>query len=97
LPAESQKLQATVAANQRLQMEMRYLRELLRLSRVAKYGSASEQLSDEQLELLELEPGVRAKQIETEIQKAQFQPPLRSPRKEGTWAAELTGPFTESS
>jgi transposase len=64
-------------------MEVRYLRELLRLARIAKYGPVSEQLIDEQLELLELEPGVRAEEIGTESQKAQLQLPLPSPRKEG--------------
>lgn len=83
LASESEKHQNLVAENQRLQMEVRYLRELLRLARIAKYGPGSEQLSDEQLELLELEPGVRAEEIETESEKAQLQLPLRSPRKEG--------------
>ena len=83
IPAESEKLQAVVAENQRLQMEVRYLRELLRLARIAKYGPGSEQLSDEQLELLELEPGVRAEEVQAESEKAQLQLPLRSPRKEG--------------
>src|SRR6201987_1761164 len=64
-------------------MEVRYLRELLRLARIAKYGPGSEQLSDEQLELLELEPGVRAEEVQGESEKAQLQLPLRSPRKEG--------------
>ena len=31
-----------------VELENRYLRELLRLERIAKYGPASEQLSDEQ-------------------------------------------------
>jgi transposase len=83
LPAESEKHQNLVAENQRLQMEVRYLRELLRLARIAKYGPGSEQLSDEQLELLELEPGVRAEEVQGESEKAQLQLPLRSPRKEG--------------
>jgi transposase len=64
-------------------MEVRYLRELLRLARIAKYGPGSEQLSDEQLELLELEPGVRAEEVQAESEKAQLKLPLRSPRKEG--------------
>jgi hypothetical protein len=33
------------------------LRELWRLGRIEKYGSGSEKLSEEQLALLELEPG----------------------------------------
>jgi hypothetical protein len=32
--------------------------EMLRLERLKKYGPKSERLSNEQLELLELEPGV---------------------------------------
>jgi len=36
------------------ELENRYLRELLRLARIEKYGPGSEKLSDEQLALLEL-------------------------------------------
>ena len=39
------------------ELENHYLRELLRLARIEKYGSGSEKLSEEQLALLELEPG----------------------------------------
>jgi hypothetical protein len=39
------------------ELEIRYLRELLRLARIEKYGPGSEKLSEEQLALLELEPG----------------------------------------
>jgi transposase len=83
LATEDQKHQNLVAENQRLQREVRYLRELLRLARIAKYGPGREELSDQQLELLELEPGVRAEEIEAESQKAQLKLPLRSPRQEG--------------
>ena len=51
-PAEPEKHQKLLDENQRLQMEVRYLRELLRLARIAKYGPGSEQLTDQQLELL---------------------------------------------
>jgi len=40
------------------ELENRYLRKLLRLARIEKYGPGSEKLSDEQLAFLELEPGV---------------------------------------
>jgi hypothetical protein len=40
----------------RLERENRILRELGLLDLLEKYGPAAEQLSDEQLELLELEP-----------------------------------------
>jgi hypothetical protein len=57
-----EKLQATFRLNQerlaRLERENRLLRELRRLDLLEKYGPAGEGLSDAQLELLELEPGV---------------------------------------
>jgi len=40
------------------------LEERLRLQRIAKYGAGSEKLSDEQLDLLELEPGVSTVEVE---------------------------------
>src|SRR6266446_465004 len=61
----------------RSQKENRLLRELLRLMRVEKYGPASERLSDEQLELLELEPGVSQAEVQAESERAQLQLPLR--------------------
>jgi len=60
-----------------VELENRYLRELLRLERIAKYGPASEQLSDEQLELLEQEPGVSAREVKAESERAQLQLPLK--------------------
>ncbi len=44
----------------------RHLRILLRLERIEKYGPGSERLSDAQLELLELEPGVAPREIQLE-------------------------------
>jgi hypothetical protein len=43
---------------ERLQRESKLLRELRRLELLEKYGPWAETLSDEQLELLQLEPGV---------------------------------------
>jgi len=64
-----------------VELENRYLRELLRLERIAKYGPASEQLSDEQLELLEQEPGVSATELKAESERAQLQLPLKRPKQ----------------
>ncbi len=64
-----------------VELENRYLRELLRLERIAKYGPTSERLSDEQLELLEQEPGVSATELEAESERAQLQLPLRPPKQ----------------
>jgi transposase len=60
-----------------IELENRYLRELLRLERIAKYGAGSERLSNEQLELLEQEPGVSEPEIQAESERAQLQLPLK--------------------
>jgi transposase len=64
-------------AFKRLEIEVRHLRELLRLERIAKYGPASEHLSDDQLELLELEPAVSEAEIQAEAERTQLRLPLR--------------------
>jgi hypothetical protein len=61
----------------RSEKDNRLLRELLRLMRVEKYGPASERLSDEQLELLEQEPGASEAEVEAESKRAQLQLPLK--------------------
>ena len=43
------------------------LKEALRAERVARYGQRSEKLSDLQLQLLDLEPGVSSDEIEGEV------------------------------
>ena len=52
------------------ELENHYLRELLRLARIEKYGPGSEKLSEEQLALLELEPGVSQAEVEAESERA---------------------------
>lgn len=47
-------------------LQIQNLKEQLRLQRIKKYGPASEKLSDAQLELLELEPGVSHVEVQTE-------------------------------
>jgi hypothetical protein len=46
--------------------KVRVLEERLRLVRIEKYGPGSEKLSDDQLELLELEPGISSAEVEAE-------------------------------
>ncbi|CAN5481682.1 IS66-like element ISCro1 family transposase [soil metagenome] len=65
LQVEHEKLKE---ANARLEEENRLLKAILRLMRLEKYGAKSEKLSDDQLELLEVEPGVRATEVETEVE-----------------------------
>ena len=80
-----EKLQAAFRLNQerlaRLERENRLLRELRRLDLLEKYGPASEGLSDAQLELLELEPGVSSAEVEAESQREQLELPLKKARK----------------
>jgi transposase len=61
--------------------KVRVLEERLRLVRIEKYGPGSEKLSDEQLELLELEPGVSSAEVQAESQREQLQLPLKQARK----------------
>jgi Transposase C of IS166 homeodomain len=51
---------------------------LRRLDLLEKYGSSAETLSDEQLELLKLEPGVSTNEVEAESQRIQLSLPLKS-------------------
>ena len=61
--------------------KVRVLEERLRLVRIEKYGPGSEKLSDDQLELLELEPGVNSAEVEAESQRQQLELPLKKARK----------------
>jgi hypothetical protein len=72
LPKEAIALIETLAERaqkaDRLEKENRLLREMLRLERLKKYGPKSEKLSEVQVELLELEPAVHAKEVEKEAE-----------------------------
>lgn len=52
-----------------LQAQVRLQKEMIRLMRIEKYGPKSEKLNDAQLELLDLEPGVHAAEIEKEAEQ----------------------------
>jgi len=68
LKAVSDQFQDTVLGYenqlQYAELKIQVLEERLRLQRIAKYGAGSEKLSDEQLDLLELEPGVSTVEVE---------------------------------
>jgi transposase len=51
------------------QLKIQVLEERLRLQRIKKYGPGSEKLSDDQLELLDLEPGVSNVEVQAESQR----------------------------
>jgi hypothetical protein len=74
------------------------LEERLRLVQIEKYGPGSEKLSDAQLELLELEPGVSSAEVEAESQREQLQLPLKAARKHpgptGTTGGSIQGRTT---
>ena len=67
-PAFEQAWTENKDARDRLEIEVKLLKEEIRLMRIEKYGPKSEQLSDGQLDLLESEPGVSAGEIEGEAQ-----------------------------
>ena len=56
------------------ELKIQVLEERLRMQRIAKYGAGSEKLSDEQLDLLELEPGVSRDEVETESKREPLPP-----------------------
>ena len=57
------------------------LEERLRLARIKKYGPAADRLSDAQLELLELEPGVSQAEVEAESQREPLPDPKPKPER----------------
>lgn len=77
-----ERLNESIRRNQELleclQRENKLLRALRRLDLLEKYGPSAEALSDEQLELLELEPGVSTSEVEAESQRTQLSLPLKS-------------------
>src|SRR5664280_3465081 len=55
-------------------MKIQLLEEKLRLQRIAKYGPGSEKLTKQQLELLELEPGVSNMEVAAEGEREELPP-----------------------
>jgi transposase len=63
------------------ELKIRVLEERLRLVRIAKYGPGSEKLSDAQLGLLELEPGVSSAEVQAESERPAVEPSSRTKRQ----------------
>lgn len=63
------------------ELKIRVLEERLRLVRIAKYGPGSEKLSDAQLELLEVEPGVSTVEVQAESERPAVQPSAKTKRQ----------------
>ena len=55
------------------EVKIKVLEERLRLDRIARYGKRSETLSDLQLQLLDLEPGVSSDEVEAESEREPLQ------------------------
>ena len=64
------------------ELENRYLRELLRLARIEKYGPEAKNSPRSRLTLLELEPRVSQAEVEAESERAQLKLPLRRGNKQ---------------
>jgi transposase len=63
------------------EVKIKVLEERLRLDRIARYGKRSETLSDLQLQLLDLEPGVSSEEVEAESER---EPLKESPVQDNT-------------
>jgi transposase len=69
LEAQQAKLQVQTSELAYARLKIQLLEERLRLQRIARYGKRSEKLSDLQLELLDLEPGVSSEEVEAESER----------------------------
>jgi exonuclease VII large subunit len=63
LDTQARQMQSAARELQYAQLKIQVLEQRLRLALIAKYGKHSEKLSDLQLELLELEPGVSSEEV----------------------------------
>jgi transposase len=80
LQTTEKQLQTTKNHLQWAELKIAALEARLQKARLAKYGPGSEQLSQEQLALLELEPGVSRQEVQSESQRPAL-PPAAQPRK----------------
>jgi hypothetical protein len=72
-PSQSEEIERLRKQLKWAELKIKVLEERLRLQLVTKYGPASEQLNDAQLELLELEPGVSNIEVQAESERKQNQ------------------------
>jgi transposase len=87
--AVSSKLESYQNRLQYAELKIRVLEERLRLLRIAKYGAGSEKLSDAQLELLELEPGVSNLEVEAESKRETISAVPKTPARKHPGRQEL--------
>jgi transposase len=79
LDTQARQMQATARELQYAQLKIQVLEQRLRLALIAKYGKPSEKLSDLQLELLELEPGVSSEEVQAESESEPLATPPAAP------------------
>ena len=80
-PSEGQQIVELKKELQWAYLKIQVLEQRLRLQRIQKYGPASEKLTDAQLELLELEPGVSTTEVQAESEREPL--PATTGRKRG--------------
>jgi transposase len=81
LNTTQQQLSTTTQQLQYAELKIQVLEERLRKQRIAKYGPSSEKLSNQQLELLELEPGVSQEEVEAESEREALPASSKKKRK----------------
>jgi transposase len=79
-PADLELIEQLQGRLQYAELKIRVLEERLRLVRIARYGPGSEKLSNRQLELLELEPGVSSVEVQAESERPAVQPSAKRTR-----------------
>jgi transposase len=70
-------------------LKIQVLEERLRLERIRKYGPGSEKLSDTQLSLLDLEPGVSHAEVQAESEREPLPAPARKKNRKHPGRQEL--------
>jgi transposase len=73
LKTREEQIESQTRELQYAELKIRVLEERLRRDRIARYGQRSERLSDLQLELLDLEPGVSSEEVTAESEREPLQ------------------------
>jgi transposase len=90
LLSQSEQIELLKKQLQWAELKIKVLEERLRLQLIAKYGPASEKLSDAQLELLELEPGVSSVEVQAESERPpEPELPNKTPKRKHPGRQEL--------
>ena len=79
-----QQLESTTQQLQYAQLRIQVLEERLRKQRIAKFGPGSEKLTNLQLDLLDLEPGVSSDEVQAESERDPLSPPDDEPEVQTT-------------